>query len=118
MDNIASWNIRGLNWPNKQEDVKIFLHDKSVGLIGLLETKIKEHKIQKVVKRMFPNLRWMYNFTLNSKGRIWLTWNPTSYQTHLLRMSDQLIHCKVTQMSTNKNFYLSMIYGMNQESQR
>ncbi|KAJ8420905.1 hypothetical protein Cgig2_013562 [Carnegiea gigantea] len=42
MDSIASWNIRCLNWPNKQEDVKIFLHINKVGFIGLLETKIKE----------------------------------------------------------------------------
>jgi len=40
MDNIASWNIRGLNWPNKQEDVKLFLHINNIGLVGLLETKI------------------------------------------------------------------------------
>ena len=33
-------------------------------------------------------------------------------------MSDQLIHCKVTQISTNKNFYLSMIYGHNHDRQR
>ncbi|KAJ8419799.1 hypothetical protein Cgig2_030528 [Carnegiea gigantea] len=39
MDRICSWNIRGLNWPNKQEDVKIFLHEKHIGFIGLLETK-------------------------------------------------------------------------------
>ena len=55
MDNIASWNIRGLNWPNKQEDVKIFLHSNKIGLVGLLETKIKEKNIQKVAARMFPN---------------------------------------------------------------
>ncbi|KAJ8426356.1 LOW QUALITY PROTEIN: hypothetical protein Cgig2_021476 [Carnegiea gigantea] len=40
METICSWNIRGLNWPNKQEDVKIFLHKKQIGLVGLLETKI------------------------------------------------------------------------------
>ncbi|KAJ8419450.1 hypothetical protein Cgig2_023656 [Carnegiea gigantea] len=27
MDGIVSWNIRGLNWPNKQEDVHSFLHN-------------------------------------------------------------------------------------------
>jgi len=48
MNNLASWNIWGLNWPNKQEDVKIFLHENKIGLVGLLETKIKENKVEKV----------------------------------------------------------------------
>ncbi|KAJ8423639.1 hypothetical protein Cgig2_032927 [Carnegiea gigantea] len=26
MDKICTWNFRGLNWPNKQEDLKAFLH--------------------------------------------------------------------------------------------
>ena len=118
MDSIASWNIRGLNWPNKQEDVNIFLHANKIGLVGLLETKIKEHNVQKVANKMFHNWEWIHNFSLNPKGRIWLAWRPNAYQTHLVHKTDQLIHCKVTQLSTKKNFYLSMIYGMNQESQR
>ena len=40
MDRILSWNVRGLNGPNKQEDVKIFLQQQQVGLLGLLETKV------------------------------------------------------------------------------
>ena len=118
MANIASWNIRGLNWPNKQEDVKLFLHNNSIGLVRLLETKIKLQNVQKVASNLFPSWRWMHNFTLNSKGRIWLAWKPNVYRTHLISMSDQLIHCKVTHLSTNKHFYLSMIYGFNHEDQR
>ena len=117
MDNIASWNIRDLNWPNKQEDVKLFLHNNNIGLVGLLETKIKMQNFQKVASNMFPNWRWMHNFTLNSKGRIWLAWRPNVYKTHPIRMTDQLIYCKVTQLSTNKHFYLSIIYGFNHENQ-
>ncbi|KAJ8444524.1 hypothetical protein Cgig2_028339 [Carnegiea gigantea] len=39
MDNIVSWNIRGLNGPDKQKDVKIFLHTNKIRLVDLLETK-------------------------------------------------------------------------------
>jgi len=118
MNNIACWNIHGLNWPNKQEDVKIFLYDKKIRLVGLLETKTKEQNVQRVTNMLFPNWQWVHNFLLNSKGRIWLAWRPNSYQTHLIGMLDQLIHCKVTQLSTNKNFYLNMIYGLNHELQQ
>ncbi|KAJ8419711.1 LOW QUALITY PROTEIN: hypothetical protein Cgig2_028801 [Carnegiea gigantea] len=46
MVSVSSWNIRGLNWPNKQEDVHSFLQFNKVGLIGLLETKVKEKNLK------------------------------------------------------------------------
>jgi len=49
---ICSWNIRGLNGPNKQEDVKIFLHEKNIGLVGLLEIKVKEKNVEKVANKL------------------------------------------------------------------
>ncbi|KAJ8427987.1 hypothetical protein Cgig2_012075 [Carnegiea gigantea] len=39
MDNIIAWNVRGLNNPNKLEDIKVFLNKHEVGLVALLETK-------------------------------------------------------------------------------
>ena len=54
MDNVVAWNIRGLNWPNKQVDVHIFLQTNKLGLIGLLETKVKEKNVEKVATHVFP----------------------------------------------------------------
>ncbi|KAJ8419905.1 hypothetical protein Cgig2_028769 [Carnegiea gigantea] len=48
MDRICRWNIRGLNWPNKLEDVKIFFCEKKIGLVGLLDTKVKEKNVEKI----------------------------------------------------------------------
>jgi len=53
MDKICSWKIRGLNWPNKQEDVKNFLDEKHIGSVGLLETKVKENKAESVANNTF-----------------------------------------------------------------
>ena len=98
MARIYSWNIRGLNWPNKQEDVTIFLHEKNIGLAGLLETKVKEKNVDKIASKIFQGWNWQHNFHLNSKGRIWVAWRPSVYAVHVLSMTDQLIHCKVTQI--------------------
>ncbi|KAJ8445790.1 LOW QUALITY PROTEIN: hypothetical protein Cgig2_027871 [Carnegiea gigantea] len=38
----------GLNWPNKQEDVKAFLYSNQISLIGLLETKVRKRKFKKL----------------------------------------------------------------------
>ena len=70
MDRICSWNIRGLNWPNKKEDVKILLNEKQVGFVGLLETKVREHNVEKVAHNIFQGWMWHHNF--NARGRIWL----------------------------------------------
>ena len=53
MDNLVSWNIKGLNWPNKQVDVNIFLQTNKAGLIGLLERKVKENNANKVAVKAF-----------------------------------------------------------------
>jgi len=45
MDNILSWNVRSLNAPTKQEDVKRFLHAQGVKLVALLETKVKKENV-------------------------------------------------------------------------
>jgi len=52
MDKIVSWNVRGMNGPNKQEDLKIFLYQQQVGLIGFLETKVKLQNITQVMGRI------------------------------------------------------------------
>ena len=50
MARICTWNVRGLNWPNKQEDIKLFLHEKNIGFVGLLETKVNERNVEKVAQ--------------------------------------------------------------------
>ena len=113
MTNLVSWNIRGLNWPNKQEEVKIFQCTNKVGLLGLLETKIKLSKVDSIGQRMFPNWRWHYNFQNNPKGRIWLLWNPTYYSVEILATTDQLIHGRVKQLHSKNCFLVTVVYGMN-----
>jgi len=118
MDNVVSWNIWGLNSPNKQEDLKLFLYSNKVGLIGLLETKIILHKVDNIANKVFMGWQWQHNFHLNSKGRIWLAWKPSAYHLEILKVTDQLIHGKALQYNSNKQFYITMVYGMNQASQR
>jgi len=98
MTRICSWNIRDLNWPNKQEDVKLFLHEKNVGLVGLLETKVKEKNVEKILSKIFQGWNWHHNFHLSTKGKIWVAWRPSQYDAHIISMADQFIHCKVTQV--------------------
>jgi len=52
MDNILTWNVRGLNWPNKQEDIKCFLQMNKVGLVVLQETKVNKENGELVANQL------------------------------------------------------------------
>jgi hypothetical protein len=42
--NILIWNVRGLNHPSKQREVKSMIRKNKIGLICLIETRVKEAK--------------------------------------------------------------------------
>jgi len=117
MSQIASWNVKGLNWPNKQEDLKLFLQLNNIGLVGLLETKIKRHKAESIASNNFRGWNWDNNCDI-SNGRIWVAWQPSVYSITILEKTDQLIHCEATQLSTCKHFHITFIYGHNLALQR
>ena len=118
MDRVCSWNVRGLNWPNKQEDLKIFLQEKRIGLIGMLETKVKERNVNKVATRLLQGWHWQHNFQLNAKGRIWVAWRLGFYKVNVLEKDEQFLHCKVTHTITMITSYITFVYGANCEGQR
>jgi len=115
---IVSWNIRGLNRPQKQEDVKVFLHQQNVALIGLLETKVKAEKIDSIGANIFGNWQWLHNCTAQSHGRIWVAWRPSDYSVTPLRQSAQFIHCRILHLPSQKTFLLTFVYGHNHMSLR
>lgn len=47
---FCSWNIRGLNQPYKQKELRFFFLKNSIDLLGCLETKIKQGKAEKIKK--------------------------------------------------------------------
>ncbi|KAJ8419818.1 hypothetical protein Cgig2_022214 [Carnegiea gigantea] len=118
MDKICNWNIRGLNWSNKQEDAKFFLHEKQIGMVGLLETKVKERNVDLVADELLQGCSWRHNFNHNAKGRIWIAWRPGKYIVNIIAISNQFIHCKATQIRTMKSFFITYVYGANHELQR
>ena len=108
MSNIASWNVRGLNRPNKQEDVKIFLQLNDVGLVGLIETKIRQQNATSIASSLLHGWQWANNCDI-SNGRIWVAWKPCAYHLTILERTDQLIHCSATQLLTKKRFHITCL---------
>lgn len=118
MGSIASWNIRGLNNPKKQEDIAIFLKKHRISLVCLLETKVKKEKEQQIANHIFRNWSWVTNANNDSKGRIWVAWLPNIYDVEIISVSDQLIHFLAKNQVTNQKFFLSAVYGANDKDDR
>ena len=78
MNSIIVWNIRGLNSSNKQEDIKLFSKKQGVGLVTLVETKVKKENIRRVANKLF--MRWYTNVESNRKVGIWIASRKQDYQ--------------------------------------
>ena len=70
MDSFFSWNVMGMNCPIKQEDIKIFLQQQKVGMLGFLETKIKIQNLPQVMRNLCPQWNWTSNATSEDRGRV------------------------------------------------
>ncbi|KAJ8424252.1 LOW QUALITY PROTEIN: hypothetical protein Cgig2_007178 [Carnegiea gigantea] len=89
-----------------------------IGLVGLLEVKVKEKNVVTVAMKTFPGWKWAHNFAANVKGRIWVAWKPNAYDLEVLQVAKQLIHFRALQLSTTKTFNITMVYGFNRAHQR
>ena len=70
MDKILSWNVRGLNHKEKCFSVRELIEKQDIGLLGLLETRIKAHKMGTLYLSMFSNWCFTNNIPWHPGGRI------------------------------------------------
>jgi len=73
MDRIICWNVRSINCPNKQEDIKIFLQQQKACMVGFLETKIKAQNIPHVMGKLCPNWNWIHNANADERRRVFVS---------------------------------------------
>lgn len=67
---IGSWNVRGLNSPYKRKEVRNFISKQKPIVMGLLETKIKERNLRKIVRRVRLDASVATSNSRSSEGRI------------------------------------------------
>ncbi|XP_060175300.1 uncharacterized protein LOC132606018 [Lycium barbarum] len=109
---------RGLNGPNKQKEIKILCNKENVGIVGLLETKVKANQVEQVARSMFSGWNYVTNLNHHYNGRVWLTWRPGLYQVHQISGNAQAITCQVTSNTINVPFYLTVVYAYNTRKER
>ena len=118
MDRILAWNVKGLNTAQKQNEVKAVIHRHAVGLVGLLEHKVKITKLGDLYQRMFTNWCFSSNSSYHKGGRILIAWNPSCFHINIIAASSQLMHCYVEPVSGMCGFFCSFIYAFTDNAGR
>lgn len=111
MVSILSWNVRGLNAPNKQKEIKLLCNEERVGLIGLLETKVKQNKVDQLANKMFGVWQYITNLEHHYNGRIWITWKSNFYHIVPIRMYAQAVTCEVCYVPLQMYFLVTFVNG-------
>jgi hypothetical protein len=60
--NFLIWNVRVLNHPSKQKEVKSMIKVHNIGLICLIETMVKSHKADEIRTCIVPDWDYAYNY--------------------------------------------------------
>ena len=67
---VIVWNVRGLNHPCKQKEVVSRVSRLDVDMVCLLETRVKEHKIQSIVDKWFAGWKLLHNYSYALNERL------------------------------------------------
>ncbi|XP_062104006.1 uncharacterized protein LOC133815150 [Humulus lupulus] len=92
--------------------------NQKIGLVGLLETRVKARNLGALYVRMLSGWCFTSNSAWHDGGRIIVSWNPLSFTVNILKCSSQLIHLFVESVGNKASFYVTFLYGFNDEEGR
>ncbi|GLU12746.1 hypothetical protein SLE2022_294050 [Rubroshorea leprosula] len=110
---LSTWNVRGLNDPIRQVDVKKFMLSNKVQFITLLETRVKKENSSRVVQMFGSQWGWLNNYNSRYNSRIWILWTKVELRVSEVLQMDQLMHVEVCSVVGDVKFLCSIIYAFN-----
>jgi hypothetical protein len=114
MISLASWNIRGLNHPLKQKEVRSFVRDNQLSLCAVLESHVDVDNLFKICGVVFRSWNWTSNNSMCLKGtRIIIGWDPSVMDVMVLFQSDQVMHLQIIIKADNRVLFVSILYAAN-----
>ncbi|XP_019242537.1 PREDICTED: uncharacterized protein LOC109222666, partial [Nicotiana attenuata] len=114
---ICTWNIRGLNKPHKQKELRIFLQKNKIDILGCLEIRVKEKKAKNILYKVTKDWGYCHNYTEAENGRIWLVWR-TNLIVNIIQVHEQFIHYLVMDTVTGYRILLTVVYARNKQHER
>ena len=115
---IACWNVRGMNSPKRQQDVRSIVQKNNIALIGLVETKVRRENSSSIMQNLMEGWQMLQNYQYHSGGRIWVLWNPKVLVISPLLVTDQILHVSATIIEKQVHFHVSNVYGHNTTGER
>lgn len=109
---LTTWNVRGLNDPLKQKEVKNFLNKSHISYIALFETRVRRTNVAKIRKRFGIDWQWEDNNDFSPRGRIWFGWRPGEVKVQVLSKSEQVIVMEVENLIGSVKFHIAAVYGL------
>ncbi|XP_056687876.1 uncharacterized protein [Spinacia oleracea] len=97
----------------KQDEVRHFIQKYAVGLVGLLEHKVKLSNLGRLYQRVFANWCFTSNSSFHDGGRIVIAWKSGCFNVNIVAASSQFVHRHVTPVSGMHSFYCTFVYAFN-----
>uniref|UniRef100_A0A5B7AM54 Putative AP endonuclease/reverse transcriptase n=1 Tax=Davidia involucrata TaxID=16924 RepID=A0A5B7AM54_DAVIN len=117
MIKIVAWNIRGLNNPLKQKEVRKYARTQHPSIFCLSETKVKACNLDATFKKCFRDWNVIHNCPPQGVCRIGVGWDPKVIKLDLLASTDQVLTCHISLLNTY-SFFGSFVYASNEHDQR
>ena len=70
--NLGCWNIRGVNRPFKQQEIRSFISRNKISLLGILETRVSVEKSDSIIRQLMRGWRSLTNYAYHPNGRMWI----------------------------------------------
>ncbi|XP_020272510.1 uncharacterized protein LOC109847689 [Asparagus officinalis] len=90
----------------------------NIPFIALLETKLKEEKMEHIARKFARDWNWISNVQEAGNGRIWLLWNNDLMTVQSSSITDQCLTCFVQLKNGKLSCLMSMVYASNQRENR
>lgn len=114
---IFCWNIRGLNILSHRSGFKKWSKGCKLIFGGLIETHVKQPKVQKFVNGLLPGWSFENNYGFSDLGKIWVVWHQ-SVKVVVIDKSLQMITCEVLLPNSQDWCVISVVYASNDDRLR
>ena len=118
MIKLVAWNIRGLNDPLKQKELRSVVRVHSLSIVCILETRVKASNMDRICTSILHGWGFLHNYDHALLGRIWVCWNTSVVSIDAIHCIDQAILCYITVLKDNNSFLCSAIYASNNQIDR
>lgn len=98
--------------------MKAYIHRFCIGIVSLLETKIKASNLGSLYQRVFGGWCFTSNTSYHDRGRVILAWKSGSFDVNVIKGTIQFIHWYVLPKSNLIGFYCTFVYECNERHMR